>query len=234
MGLFSQLRLRLSPSWLYRRNSFSQCGEDLIVSTALSLIKKGPYKYLDVGANDPFVLSNTALFYRMGGSGILVEPNPMLARRLEIARGNRDNVFRCGIGASTQTEADFYIMDSHVLSTFSAEEAARYEKMGHKIVRKMRIPLMDINSLLQRVEGLDFMNLDVEGLDGEILRRIDWHQHRPACICVETLTYENNRPPEKLDEIIHFMREQEYFVFADTFINTIFVDRKKWGARFQD
>ena len=65
--------------------SFSQNGEDLLIQAALAMLGiKNPksMSYLDIGANHPFSLSNTYKFYREGGSGILVEPDPILYKRI--------------------------------------------------------------------------------------------------------------------------------------------------------
>lgn len=204
-----------------------------MIVTALNLIKGNvPFNYLDIGANDPYALSNTALLYKRGGSGILIEPNPKLARRLQRGRGNRDRVLHCGISFSEENESDLYVLDAHVLSTFSREEAKRYEELGHKILNKIKVPMRNVNDVLEMAGAVDLMNLDVEGLDEKILRSVDWHRHRPICICVETITYETSKEPKKHQGIIDFLTMQDYMIFADTFINTIFIDKRKWDARF--
>lgn len=56
------------PSFTFRKYSYSQCGEDLVINFVLELIcGSRPKRYLDVGANHPFRLSNTALLYAAGG-----------------------------------------------------------------------------------------------------------------------------------------------------------------------
>lgn len=225
--------LRFASRRRFRTVTYSQCGEDLLIVSALNLIKGNvPFTYLDIGANDPYILSNTALLYEKGGSGFLVEPNPELVKRLKVGRGDRDLVLQCGIAFSDAVEADFYIMEANVLSTFSREEAVRYEKLGHKILNKMRVPLRNVNEILEITKSLDFMNIDVEGLDEDILRNIDWKRHRPICLCVETITYETVDEPKKRNGIIDFLIAQDYMIFADTFINTIFVDKRRWSAKY--
>ena len=62
--------------------SYSQSGEDRIVSNALSSMgKRSAFTYLDIGAHHPVKFSNTYLFYRLGGKGICVEPNADMAKR---------------------------------------------------------------------------------------------------------------------------------------------------------
>jgi FkbM family methyltransferase len=218
----------LQPAFLFQNKSYSQCGEDLIVAFALNLIHGSrPKTYLDVGANHPFHLSNTALLYTQGGSGILVEPDPYFAELLRRKRP-RDKVLQCGVHFSGEEKADFYILDSPTLNTFSRQEMERYVAMGHKLTQKLAVNLKSINAILEMAGTLDFMNLDIEGLDKAILEMIDWSKHRPTCVCVETITYEKQQEPKKQSNIIQFMQSQSYFLYADTFINSIFVDQHEW------
>lgn len=216
------------PPFMFRKTSYSQCGEDLLVAFVLDLINGlRPKKYLDVGANHPFHLSNTALLYAKGGVGILVEPDPYFARLLRSKRP-RDKVLQNGVHFSGEEQADFFVMDSPTLNTFSRKEMERYVAMGHQLSNTLSVELENINAILEMAGNLDFMNLDIEGLDKKILEMIDWKKHRPTCICVETLTYETQKEPRKLNDIIELMHAQDYFLYADTYINSIFVDRRQW------
>src|SRR5262249_17172377 len=76
-------RLRQRMLDPHARRSYAQSGEDLIVRhLLLEVLGRREVRYLDVGAHDPWFLSNTALFYRMGFSGVLVEPDALLCRNL--------------------------------------------------------------------------------------------------------------------------------------------------------
>ena len=216
------------PSLFFKKKSFSQSGEDLLVNYLLNLIPGlDQKKYLDIGANHPFRLSNTALLYEQGGSGFLVEPDPYFAGLLRRKRP-RDKVLQAGVHFSGETNASFYIMDSPTLNTFSKEEMLRYVAMGHKLDSIIETKLMDINEILDMAGNLDFLNLDIEGLDYKVLEMIDWDSYRPKCICVETIPYERNKEPKKNHQLINLMLSKGYVLYADTFINSIFVDGRKW------
>ena len=63
--------------------SYSQGGEDILIDFLLSLIGiKKPF-YIDIGAHHPFYLSNTALFYEKGCSGICIEPDPYIFKYIK-------------------------------------------------------------------------------------------------------------------------------------------------------
>lgn len=219
---------------MFRKNSYSQCGEDLLVAFVLELIHGSrPKKYLDVGANHPFHLSNTALLSVAGGQGVVVEPDPYFARLLRNKRP-KDTVMQCGVHFSGETQADFFVMDSPTLNTFSRQEMERYVTMGHQLSNTLPVELKNINTILDLAGELDFMNLDIEGLDKTILEMVDWKKYRPTCICVETLTYETQQEPIKRNDIIELMLAQNYILYADTFINSIFVDRHRWQQRWNN
>lgn len=216
------------PAFIVRNISYSQCGEDLLIAFVLNLIHgPRPKRYLDVGANHPFHLSNTALFYAKGGAGILVEPDPFFAKLLRSKRP-RDTVLQNGVHFSGEERADLYVMDPPTLNTFSRQEMERYVAMGHQLSNTLPIELKNINDILAMAGELDFMSLDIEGLDKIILEMIDWKKYRPTCLCVETLKYETQQEPRKLNDIIELMLAQDYILYADTFINSLFVDRHQW------
>jgi len=232
--LRNHLNFRL-PSFYYKMKSYSQCGEDLIVKFLLDVIHgTRPKRYLDIGANHPFRLSNTALLYSNGGQGLLIEPNPYFSQLLRQKRP-RDNVIECGVHFSEYTHADYYVMDSPTLNTFSDEELKRYQSMGHRLEKTLNVELKNINVVLDMAGETDFMSIDIEGLDKEIIEAIDWTRYRPTCVCVETLTYETKKEPEKNTSIIKIMESKNYFLYADTFVNSIFIDcdqwNKSWSAR---
>lgn len=217
----------------HRKTSYSQCGEDLIVAHVFEALQIKRPSYLDIGANRPKRLNNTYAFYRRGGRGVCVEPDPHLNRLFRLVRP-RDICLNVGVGLTEETAADFYVMSSRTLNTFSREEAERYASYGtYSIKRVISIPLVPVNRIIAEHFGAapDFVSLDVEGLDLAIVKSFDFSVWRPKIFCVETLTYVEDASERKLTEIIDAMVANGYFVYADTYINTIFVDRETWAAR---
>ncbi len=222
----------LLPYFSFRKYSYSQSGEDIIVNFLLNIITGTTSKnYLDLGANHPFHLSNTALLYKQGGSGILVEPDPYFAKLLRKKRP-RDKVIECGVHFGGEKTAKFFIMDTPTLNTFSEKEMLRYLAMGHKLIGEQNVNLIGINEILEKAGELDFLNIDIEGLDREVLANLDWIRFRPKCVCVETIGYEKKSQPEKIKDIIELMKDAGYILYADTFINSIFVDSQRWQSHW--
>ncbi len=215
-----------------RTTSWSQCGEDLVISYLLSILNVSRPSYLDIGAHHPTYLSNTYLFYKRGCRGVCVEPDPKLFRKLQ--RGRKGDIcINAGAGADNKSiiDLDFYVMSSRTLNTFSREEAARYQKDGkEKIEKIIKIPILPVNGILSRYfNGKDyFISLDVEGLEVSILKSIDFSLFRPSVLCIETLTYATDGTERKIHEIEQIMRANGYITYADTYINTIFVESSAW------
>ena len=75
----------------------------------------------------------------------------------------------------------------------------------------------------------DLVSLDVEGWDLDILRSIDFARYRPYVFCVETISYaEGDGSGVKSTEIHALMLENGYRLYADTYINSIFVAESSW------
>jgi FkbM family methyltransferase len=222
-------RLRNKP-----KKSFSQSGEDLIIDYIFTnYLRIHNPSYLDIGANHPTYLSNTYHFYKKGSRGVCVEPDKSLF--LEIQKQRREDIcLNVGVGFQLASKVPFYVMSEKTLNTFSSEVAERNQGYGYyKIQEVTEVDLLPIDEIISRNFSScpNFISLDVEGLDFQILKSMDFIKFRPEVFCIETLTFVQDKSERKLEEIIAFMQENGYFVYADTFINTIFVDNDTWHNR---
>ncbi len=215
------------------KKSFSQCGEDIVIDFVLNALRINKPTYLDVGAHHPKYLSNTYFFYLRGCYGVCIEPDPYLFLKFKRKR-KRDICLNIGVGAGEKTVSDFYIMSSRTLSTFSKDEARRYQKYHNLEIEKIvEIPLVPLNDIIRTHFNRypNILSLDVEGLELEILKSIDFKQYRPEVFCIETLIYAKDNRERKIIEISDFMNSNGYMVYADTYINTIFVEMQRWAER---
>jgi len=219
-----------SEAW----HSFSQCGEDLIVNYIFSnYLKIERPTYIDIGAHHPFYLSNTYYFYLKGSHGVCIEPDPDLFKKIKLMR-QRDVCINAGIGDSSKAYSEFFVMTTKTLNTFSKKEAKRYESYGNnKIENVLRIPLLTFSDVINShfKNPPNFVSLDVEGNDLAILQSINLEKIRPQVFCIETLTYVEDKSEKKITSIIEFMEHNGYFLYADTYINSIFIDKSAWQSR---
>jgi FkbM family methyltransferase len=211
--------------------SYSQSGEDIIVEFIFkNLLNKPKFTYCDIGAHHSTYISNTALFYKKGMTGICIEPDPTLFEEIQKNRAN-DICLNCGIGFSSdkdlEEELDFFIMSAKSLNTFSREEAERLDKQGEFKIQEIRkIKTLNINKVFERYYIPDFLSVDVEGIDFEIIKSIDLINNRPKVICVETAEFSPVPPGTKTYESVDYLKEKGYIYYADTYNNSIMLDNE--------
>jgi FkbM family methyltransferase len=213
----------------YRNISFSQCGEDLIIKYIFKLRGITNPSYIDIGANHPFYLSNTALFYINGSRGVNIEANPELIESFNIHRQGDINL-NLGI-SDVEEELDFYIMSDNTLSTFSKEESDSIISSGKALKEVKKVRLTSLTNILEMyLEGEfpDFMSIDVEGMDMQILKSIDYSRKTPKIICVESAEYSPNGSGARRSELIDFLVSKNYYEYANTNLNAIMVRRDFW------
>ncbi len=213
--------------------SYAQSGEDLIIFFLARHILHLPYiYYLDLGANHPTQLNNTHLFYEEGFQGVSVDANPYFEHLFKTKRP-KDKFINCGVGTKNGS-ANFYEIEPHTLSTFSEAEARRYSSyIGHRVVKKSKKKIYTVETIIikycEKVPNI--LSLDVEGLDFDILQSINFNKWSPDIVCVETLEYTNDNKERKVNKIIDYLKERNYKLYADTYINSIFVLEDSWIKR---
>lgn len=222
-NIINYLKYRL-PYWS-SKSSYSQMGEDLIVDSFLGQKKTG--FYVDIGAHDPLDMSNTYKFYRRGWTGIQIEPN---YRKIKGFKKYRPGTVSLNIGIGKSSRAKFFIFESEALSTFSEEEAHHSQSFGNKVIETTEVDIVPLQEVFEKYVGtktIDFMSIDTEGYDLQVLETNNWDLYRPSFIILETAEYDQNRFGKKENDLYDpVMQELGYEKVADTYINTIYRDTK--------
>ncbi len=212
--------------------SYAQQGEDLVVRNVLAILGIFQASYLDIGAHHPTQNSNTFLFYKAGGRGVLVEPNPAYAKMLRDER-KEDAVLEVGIGVDDKPEADYYVIAGDgQRNTFSKEQADELMKRNGQgvLVKVIKRPLVNVNAILDKhfaAKAPDFVSIDVEGLDYAILQTWNFDKYRPKVFCVETTALSG----DVHKGILELMESKGYAARGGSFVNTVFVDKRALEAR---
>lgn len=219
----------------YKKISFSQCGEDLIVKFIFDCLGINNPTYIDVGAHHPHYISNTALFYKNGCRGINIEPDPNLFKEFLKFRKDDKNL---NIGISdSNSELDFYIISSPTLNTFSREEAEKYAQEGNfKIKSIEKIKVKTLKSVLVKYSNgvfPQYISIDAEGIDEIIIKEIDFENNYPIVICIETISFSTSGNGIKNTDLIDFIINKGYMLYADTHINSIFVREINWKKQLK-
>src|SRR5258708_7728703 len=154
--------------------SYAQNAEDVVLQRVFADVERG--FYIDVGASDPVEDSVTFHFYLHGWHGVNVEPDPDQYERLIAARP-RDVNLQAAVGSGEVPIAYF-------------PSAVR----GHGTVNAMVAGGRGDTVTLERLfpehappEGVDFLKVDVEGWEAEVLASADWERHRPRIVLVEAV-----------------------------------------------
>jgi FkbM family methyltransferase len=163
--------------------SYAQNFEDVMLARVFAGRNTG--FYVDVGAADPVNLSVTKWFYDLGWSGLNIEPNKQLFDRLTADRP-RDINLNCGVGAIV-SEARFFEPDIGELSSFDSrvQNAAVNKGMSGSTRTVAVRPLTDLLNEHCPNRAIDFLKIDVEGWEAEVLKGLDLKHHRPFVILVE-------------------------------------------------
>jgi len=171
-------------------DSFGQCGEDAWFYGMLRE-RRVPWAesgfYVDLGANHPVVLSATYLLYRAGWNGLTVEPIPSLCSLHRCFRP-RDICLNTGVGSSRE-DRPFWETAPDVFSSFSQEATRQAEASGWcRILCESRVALRTPAEILTHVPAgvrVNYLSIDTEGLDGEILRNWPWADCSPDIVSCE-------------------------------------------------
>ena len=171
------------PDQAFGDKTYSQFGEDLILLNVFYKLGIEKGRYFDVGAHNPWNISNTALLYERGWRGVCVEANPNQISGFELARPE-DNILNVGVGCSIGT-APFYMIDGYSgRNSFDFTKVSDFiDKHQQFSIREVKeIPVVTIDSLFNSLYVPDLLCIDIEGYDYSVLLSME---ARPKVICVE-------------------------------------------------
>ena len=215
-------------------NTYAQAGEDSILTLLFCSFKIFTPTYIDIGANRPDSGSNTYLFYLRGSRGICVEPDKNLFENFIKARP-LDKCLNIAVGYNDDKELDFFVFDEPSVNTLSKKDAQKRIDGGEfKHIDTIKVPVKKLEEVIKEncVMLPDFISLDVEGVDHEVLETFDFDAYPVPVWVVETVDYSPHPQKIKNNLIIELMQSKSYFVYADTYINTIFV-LKEWYDNYR-
>ncbi len=215
----------------YSQKSYSQEGEDLILGRLFEHQDKG--FYVDVGAHHPKRFSNTYYFYKRGWKGINIDAMPGSMRLFGWFRP-RDINIEAAI-SQVPGRLPYFIFNDPALSGFS-ERISRHRdgRNGYHIESTRYMDTVTLSEILGRYlpreTVIDFLSVDVEGLELEVLRSNNWGRYRPRVILVEILG-------ETIDEILsgeiyRYLYGHGYRIFAKTVNTVIFLEEMFIQERF--
>ena len=174
------------------RKSFSQFGEDLFIKEFF--VNKNNGKYVDLGAFHPMRLSNTYLLYKKGWSGTNVDLNPISIDLFEIARKSDKNICALISDQNNKVKEAHFEHEWSAANSISSSENLKFKK---------KMTTITFNNLVNH--DFDFLNIDLEGHDYDVLKTIDLDLYHPKLICIEILKDGSNK-----DNIFNYMDKNNF------------------------
>jgi FkbM family methyltransferase len=206
--------------------SYSQRFEDLYLLRCFEGQERG--FYIDIGAGHPVYDNVSFAFYLEGWSGIAVEPNPRLAQLAQAIRPRDHNINM--LAGAEPGEATFYLVDDfHGFSTTSESNAVAAQTQFGKSSQPMTRPVTTLKALCeaQAPAAIDFLKVDVEGAEPDVLAGNDWQRFRPRIVVVEALAPFTLAPA--WDAYEPLLKKHGYaFAFFDS-INRYYVTEEESG-----
>jgi FkbM family methyltransferase len=168
---------------------YSQGGEDIIVLQILrnyDLMKPKGF-FVDVGAFHPYLDSNTFTLYTRGWRGITIDarPNSMIP-----FNKYRPGDINLEIGISEQNSVlDFYFFDDNSTMNSFSKEYLESIGMMKNVNKVLKVKTTTLKEILQNqtipTEGIDYLNIDAEGFDLDVINSNDFKLFRPKVISIE-------------------------------------------------
>jgi len=182
---------------------FGQTGEDYLIWKALGEKPNG--FYVDVGAADGKKFSNSYFFYKQGWRGICIEPNKESFERL-IEKRKEDTCIRCAIGSQRSDGITFYSkglnssinIDGYIEQRKLSGRSTGLEKNDYE---ETVVPMDTLNNILESnsISKIDFISIDVEGYESEVLRGFNLSKYKPSLLVIEEGFEEESKSKEIRD-----------------------------------
>jgi len=200
---------------------YSQEGEDILLRRIFGDQTKG--FYVDVGAHHPKRFSNTCYFYNIGWEGINIDALPGSMRVFQKFRP-RDINLEIAISEKEQN-LTYYMFNEPALNGFSKSISEGRQNEQYQIERTITVPSYPLSKILDEHlpsgQKINFLSVDVEGLDLTVLASNDWTKYRPKVVLTEVISSSLNKIEK--DPVYNYMVSQEYFLFAKLVHTYIFM-----------
>lgn len=204
--------------------SYSQFGEDLILHNEFfPNVEKGIC--IEVGAVDGIMMSNTLFFEERGWLSICVEANPFM---FEDLKKNRSETIHGAVGEVNKNEVDFWIVTLNKQggnqSAISGLELDQRLLRDHSHLEPtgvlVNVPMYTLNTILERyphIPSVDFVSIDTEGTELNVLKGFDLVKYNPKVLLIE-----NNYNDTDVEE---YLKDFGYIKVKRNFVNDFYIKK---------
>jgi len=192
--------------------SYAQNLEDVMLARAFA--GQGTGFYIDIGVWHPTIDSVTRHFYDLGWHGVNVEPLPEQYALIAAARPRDFNL--CAAVCSQPGTVMIHRISGTGLSTLRHDHAATHEAAGFR-PESIEVPTIGLEQLCDEHSAgrtIDFMKIDVEGAEAEVIASGNWTRFRPRVLVVEA-TVPNSPVAAYADWEPGLLQADYHFVYFD-------------------
>lgn len=201
----------LFNNWTVKKESYAQHGEDNLIEL---LLPSGVFSFIDIGANDGVLFSNTYKFAKMGASGLCIEPSKSSFRKLILNHLFHPKV-KCVNSAISDQNNFLFLQEEGYEKTLS-----RVGKEATKDSIKVKAQTFDnLISENPSFKNIDLLSIDVEGHEKNIFWKIKDKNFKANIIVVET-------DKSNFDEIYYLEFFNMYYPCFTNELNTFFVNKE--------
>ena len=221
------------PFQLFHKSTYSQAGEDAIIVYICAMlgIPLNQCSYLDLGANHPVEMSNSYFFYEQGARGVLLEANPLLIPELKKHRPD-DIILNRAVTNHSGDTVTFHILNLDGLSKIGDISEILEKNPDARLEQSIQIETICYNDIIKNYfqnQAPVLLNLDIEGLEMQILESMDFDVYRPLIMIIEMIPYSKKLTAGiKNQELLKYLHSKNYIEYAFTGINSIFIDKYKY------
>ena len=191
-------------------NNGSQFGEEKFILSFFDKKYKG--KFVDIGCFHPTRHNNTYRMYKRGWCGINIDLNPLTIELFNFARAKDINI-NAAVSDTEENKTLYFVDELNTQNTLEANHLSflkNHHNIKEKEISKQIIKTRRLDKILDsyNFNDIDFMNIDVEGHELNILNSIDFLKYKIKFICIEMIDHNDQAKliNEKLNEILKMMK----------------------------
>ena len=198
----------------FPKKSYSLFQEDLFIKNYFKNKSKG--FYIDVGCYHPLEGNNTHLLHAKGWKGINFDINFYSIELFKFLR-KKDTNIHSGISHKKEKLAMYYRKEINMLNTLDKKIAKIHFRNGFK-KRNVQVNTLNyfISKYFKKLEKIDFLNIDVEGVELNVLKSLNFKQYKPQLVCIEIHNsknmYDTNYDYLKSNSIYKYLINKKYKV----------------------
>jgi FkbM family methyltransferase len=184
--------------------------------------------YMDIGANDGVTASNTCVFEQLGWRGVCIEPQPEIYKQLRKSR--KCDCYNVAISSQSDDSVEFVIADDHGVNPCSGladgfteylQTSINERGLKTKTIKVKTMTFEDVMKNYPDITHIDYMSIDVEGSEVNILETIDFEKYSFGFVSIE------GNEPEKITDL---MKKKNYEGLVKIGMDMAFIPKRGGGG----